>query len=660
MARYAIPGALLLTLAFFAAPANAQPEYSIWQIELGSGTTIPNGTVVKTDSVVVTGLTFNGFYCQEPDTAVAPTGTGWFTRSRREFSGIWVFTSTSPGGYGVTAVGDFVTVTGPLNEYFGWTELDFTQAGAHSIVKHSTVAPIAPMTAKIDEVNTVSLTGENWENVFVRVDNEDPTLHAIATLISPGSNWRLYNDFGPDTLTVTNQLGSHEFPPVGSTVAFIQGPMRYHFSEFKVAPRNNADIGYIGPPNLASAWAVSGTGIDVLMSRDVTQASAEDELNYELLNSGGAILLATRDATNHAKVHLTTAAQTDGFAETIQVSDLVSDGVGGATMLAPQAFNFRAGITPITQIQTVANPAVQDSSSLVGAIVTVRGRVTSPSAVNSNNTFFIQQGAGQYRGIYVANQAFNVATGDSIQISGRVSEYFFQTEIGYAGFDDMRVLATGLTPVATTVPIASMKYNNKGTTEPYEGQLVKVVNATVDSTLGGVVFGEWSLIGAPGDTAAMDITTRGSTPNVTYDPCPGDVIDVTGAVRYTFSEFRMLPRNDADITIHSINPICTVGAPDPFAGLPSPRLRPNFPNPFNPLTTIRFEVPSATQVTLEVYNVAGALVRTLMSSERMDRGSWVVPWDGTDDGGLGVPSGAYFARLKTAAGVSTQKMMLLK
>lgn len=657
-ARFSIPAALLLALAFFAAPANAQTEYSIWELELGSGTIIPSGTVVLTDSVVVTGLAFNGFYCQEPDTTKAPAGTAWFARSRREYSGVWVFTSVSPSTYNVTAVGDFVTVTGPLREYFDWTEIDFTMPGAHSIVKLGTVTPIPAMLTKIQEVNTVSLTRENWENVFVRVDAEDPTLHATTHAVAPGSNWRLYNDFGPDTLTVTNQLGSHEFPPVGAIVTFIQGPMRYHYSESKVAPRNNADIGYVGPPSLSAAWSTSNTSIDVLMSRDVTQATAEDEFNYELLGSGGTIILAIRDATRLNLVHLTTSAQTNGFSEALQVSDLVSAGAGGTPMPTPQVTTFLAGITPITQIQTVTNPAVQDSSPWVGFIATVRGRVTSPSSVNVNNTFFIQQCAGAWRGLYIANQAFNAIQGDSIQVSGRIAESFFQTQINYAGFDDFRVLASGLTPVATTV--TSLKYMDKATSERYEGQLVKINDARVDSSQGGTVFGEWSLFKAVGDTAAMDIITKGTTPNVSYRPCPGDIVDVTGPVRYAFSEYRILPRGNADITVDYVNPACTIGVPDPSAGLPAPRLQPNYPNPFNPLTTIRFELPADTRVTLEVYNVAGTRVRTLYSSAPMARGTWFVPWDGTDDAGAGVSSGAYFARLKTAAGESSQKMMLLK
>jgi hypothetical protein len=653
--RYIIPAALLLAVASWAVPAGAQTEYTIWDIQLTPPALLTN---VLLDSVVVTGIAYNGFYAQEPDTSIAPIPS-----PKRAYSGIWVYTVSDPKNppFNITGVGNLVTVTGKYNEYYGESEIDFSQSGGGTVTVLGNVTPIEPFFLKMEQAKTGSLTQEDWEGVLIKIDGEDPTMHAAASAISPTSNWWVYNDFGPDSMKVNTRLSTHEFPPVGATVSFVQGPVRYHFNEFKVCPRSNDDIGYAGPPSLFAAWSGGPNQVVVLFSRAVTQATAEDESNYEFI-AGTVHTLATRDATNHAKVYLTTDTQTNGLAETIKTHGLISEGAGAWEMVGTQSFNFRAGITPITQIQTVTNPAVQDSSELVGEIVTVRGRCSAPSSMRSNNMFFIQQGKGPWSGIFIANQAYVANLGDSVQVSGRVVEYFWFTEVGYAGFDDFRLLGTGYPAASTTVPISTMIYNDKATTEQYESVLVKVNDARVDSTMGGVYFGEWSLLNtdAPPDTAAMDLITKGGTPNVTYEPCPGDIVDVTGVVRYEYGDFRMLPRNDADITIDYVNPACLAGVPDPLAGLPAPRLSANYPNPFNPLTTIRFELPADTRVTLEVFGVSGARVRTLYRDEAMARGSWVVPWDGTDDAGHAVPSGAYFAHLRTAAGLSSHKMMLLK
>jgi len=84
------------------------------------------------------------------------------------------------------------------------------------------------------------------------------------------------------------------------------------------------------------------------------------------------------------------------------------------------------------------------------------------------------------------------------------------------------------------------------------------------------------------------------------------------------------------------------------------------PNPFNPVTTIRFELPSASKVTLAVHDVMGRRVRTLADGREFDAGLQRMVWDGRDDAGLRVASGVYFALVRTEAAVDVRKMMLLK
>jgi len=85
----------------------------------------------------------------------------------------------------------------------------------------------------------------------------------------------------------------------------------------------------------------------------------------------------------------------------------------------------------------------------------------------------------------------------------------------------------------------------------------------------------------------------------------------------------------------------------------------NYPNPFNPLTTIKFDLPRTGHVNLRVYDVAGRLVRTLLDEDRA-AASHTVVWDGTDDGGRRQASGVYYYRLVTDDGTATKKMTLVK
>ena len=89
------------------------------------------------------------------------------------------------------------------------------------------------------------------------------------------------------------------------------------------------------------------------------------------------------------------------------------------------------------------------------------------------------------------------------------------------------------------------------------------------------------------------------------------------------------------------------------------RLHPNFPNPFNPMTTIRFDLPSAGLVRLSVYDVAGRLVRTLVDGD-LPAGSQEAVWNGRDSSGRGVGSGSYLARLEFGGQVQTVRMGLVR
>jgi len=88
-------------------------------------------------------------------------------------------------------------------------------------------------------------------------------------------------------------------------------------------------------------------------------------------------------------------------------------------------------------------------------------------------------------------------------------------------------------------------------------------------------------------------------------------------------------------------------------------LEQNFPNPFNPSTQIGFEVSSASVVNVDVYNLLGQKIKTLVS-EYKEVGRYSVSWDGINESGQPVPSGVYFYRLTTKDHSETKRMMLLK
>jgi len=100
------------------------------------------------------------------------------------------------------------------------------------------------------------------------------------------------------------------------------------------------------------------------------------------------------------------------------------------------------------------------------------------------------------------------------------------------------------------------------------------------------------------------------------------------------------------------------GIPESFA------LYQNFPNPFNPTTTIRYEIPKLSFVTLRVYDLLGNEMTTLVSAEK-PAGYYEIEFSATSrsaSGGdaLNLPSGIYFYKLQAGSFVETKKMVLLK
>lgn len=88
-------------------------------------------------------------------------------------------------------------------------------------------------------------------------------------------------------------------------------------------------------------------------------------------------------------------------------------------------------------------------------------------------------------------------------------------------------------------------------------------------------------------------------------------------------------------------------------------LEQNYPNPFNPETTISFSLQTAGDVTVDIYNLKGQKVKSLIN-EQKEAGKHSVVWNGTDENNKNVSSGVYFYRLKSGKSSVSRKMILMK
>jgi len=125
---------------------------------------------------------------------------------------------------------------------------------------------------------------------------------------------------------------------------------------------------------------------------------------------------------------------------------------------------------------------------------------------------------------------------------------------------------------------------------------------------------------------------------------PDGVLDVQLAAA-VFNDGRIAGRADGSVA--------GIAQPTSFV------LHANHPNPFNPETTIRYEVSEAGRVNLRVYDVAGQVVRELVR-EFQTPGSYAVVWNGRDKGGVQVANGLYLYELRAGGYRAVRKMILLK
>ena len=154
---------------------------------------------------------------------------------------------------------------------------------------------------------------------------------------------------------------------------------------------------------------------------------------------------------------------------------------------------------------------------------------------------------------------------------------------------------------------------------------IECVSQPIDITGGGTMCGEMIL--------TVTITNAPANAEVLF---PFTVTDASGHT-WNYS----LP-----VTVHKSLPLAYA-------------LNQNFPNPFNPTTTICYSVRERHETKLVIYNMLGQTVRTLVHRPQ-DAGIYTVQWDGRNDHGQQVSSGVYFYRLKSGTFVDTKRMLLLQ
>ncbi|HVP58342.1 MAG TPA: T9SS type A sorting domain-containing protein, partial [bacterium] len=493
---------------------------------------------------------------------------------------------------------------------------------------------------------TTSLLAERYEGVLIKVQNVTVTNDSLDKSV----DWEVNDGSG------ACQIGTQGYyvynPVVGDHLDTVQGILNYSGDaptkstvySFKLDPRRTSDIS--GPPMITSlvySPHAPRTGNSVTFTATITGAHPPFTVKLFTSTNGGASYDSTGMTGTDSLYTAVKGPWTDGTTVLYYVR---ATDTQPASTRKPVAgtYDLYVGMLTIYQVQYVASGS--DSSSYAGKPVNVQGIVTAASGELGSQYFFIQNhytSVPDFTGVEVYDRTgtVSVARGDTVTVSGDVQEYYKNTEI--AMFFPGAITIHGHN--ASVPPAYSVTTASVATSEKYEGVLVVANGATVKSAKD--TYGEWNI----SNGGAADTCKVGDFGTYSYIPVVNDAVVVTGVVDYDYSQYKIQPRNDADICYPA-----KAGVPDGNAK-PAHVMLSVKPNPMLDGSQIRFALPVAGRVELKIYNVRGQLVRSLIDGAS-PAGEYRIDWNGTNSTGERVGAGVYFMRLETRGGSAVSKVVV--
>ena len=269
---------------------------------------------------------------------------------------------------------------------------------------------------------------------------------------------------------------------------------------------------------------------------------------------------------------------------------------------------------------------------------------------SNRNQKFVQDGGAailidDQPGVIVSNYQI----GDAIEgLTGKLNLYY-ETLQFIPTMDPGPAVSSGNSVEIPTLTIAQI--NGDIGVNNYQSRLVHINDVQFDSASGNYATNPAQNYAISDASGAM--TFRTSFYDVDYidTPMHQGVFSVRGIIAHYQSTAQITPRMLADFNPTSID--------DPTVTPAGITLMGNYPNPFNPLTTLQFNMDKAAPAQMQIFNQKGQLVKSF-EIQTTQKGINKLQWDGTDNGGMSVSSGVYYFRLKSGSYSSTKKMILMK
>jgi len=558
--------------------------------------------------------------------------------------------------------GDIIEMTGYIGEY-STAVSNMTEFWITSPINIVNIGqPLPPVDTIATGDLRLPVTAEQWGNVMVAVKDAK-----VTDLLEGG--YELFEiDDGTGGVRIdddSDSLGGYVDPPLGSLFESVKGWVYHHYGSYsdstayKLCPLYVEDMVLgAGPPMLTNVDRNPGVPKStdaVTVSVEVTTNDVVAAASIYYSVDGGEFQEAAMSSDDDVIYTGDIPAQAEG--SWVEYFLKVTDSIDQTTLMPADTssrkygYVVRDGVLSIADVQY--SPWQIADSPFNGYEVCITGIVTGDTAMLSNyGAYAIQDDAAPWSGIFLFDVGETLLRGDEVQVWGVVEEQNPDWTFKWGNntmilVDSVKVLSQGNAEPApitlTTGELPSTDYES----EQYEGVLVKINNAQVSE----INAYDWTMDDGTGPCLIDDDASKLDW----FDTLSvGTVIEnITGVYTYSFGSYKIEIRDLADVG-------AVVGIADEIITHPLQyKLSQNFPNPFNPETRIYFEIPENQHVQIVVYDLLGYQVRTI-TNQSYTPGHYILNWDGRNQTGQQVASGAYILRMKAGNYIDYKKMMLIR
>jgi len=595
--------ALLLIAIFSIGFLFAQTPFTVWDFEAqnlnptsGSGTLQTIG--ISAEATYITGFT--------------GTGTGGFALQTTGYPEQGTANQTA----GIQAM---VSTAGKTNIVVSWHQRN-SNTGASRVRLQYTLNGTSWMdfdanATNATNVNTINETDSGYDNGLYVIDAGATWFARSASFvgISQANN---NANFGV-RLVSAFVSGTSEYGPANPTGTYgTGGTYRYDNLTFSFTDANT-----VLAPTFDPAGGVFAAPVQVTM----TCATADAQIYYTTDGSD-----PTQSSTLYASpitISQNTTLKARAFKTGMTASDITS-----------ADYQFAVAVTNLTQLrqQNADNQTVYN----------VTGEVIVSFTQSFRNQLFVQDAnAGILIDDYSNVISTNFNIGDGITgLSGKITEYNGMLQfVPVANISSASSTNNPVIAVPVTISELNSNFNN------YESRLVAIQNI--------------SFVNAPADTFGVgavyplsDGTNNCNFRTTFYDAdymgtnVPNGQVTIACIPHERVDGQYVASRNLSDLNYT---------ANDNMVVQKTRMLQGNYPNPFNPTTTIAYQLTKSQPVNITVYNAKGQKVRNLLNSV-ITAGNHTVVWNGMDDHGKSVSSGIYYYRLSTADHSEVRKAILMK